>query len=88
MYANRGLELECFMSNLGKRNIQIPSLLARQTKRYRKEAGLTQEVLAERCLVSNAYLSKIEAGVANPPLLLLCVLATNLNVDLQTLLGN
>lgn len=44
-------------------------------KRYRREAGLTQEALAERAGYSSAYLSKLEQGARRPLALTVEVLA-------------
>lgn len=38
------------------------SVIGKRIKKAREEKGLTQEVLAERLDVSNAYISKIERG--------------------------
>ncbi|MNE76853.1 HTH-type transcriptional regulator ImmR [compost metagenome] len=38
------------------------SLIGKRIRRAREEHGLTQEVLAEKLDVSNAYISKIERG--------------------------
>ncbi|WMT38866.1 helix-turn-helix transcriptional regulator [Paenibacillus sp. D2_2] len=38
------------------------SLIGRRIKQAREEHGITQEILAEKLDVSNAYISKIERG--------------------------
>ncbi|HEV2748309.1 MAG TPA: helix-turn-helix transcriptional regulator [Allosphingosinicella sp.] len=52
-----------------------------QRARLRKEAGLTQEQLAERCGLSQQYLSKLERGRRNPIVVTLYELATALGVS-------
>jgi transcriptional regulator with XRE-family HTH domain len=53
-----------------------------RVKRLRLGAGATQDVLAERCGIYRTYLSRIEAGSANPTLVVLASLAAALNVRL------
>lgn len=54
----------------------------------RVRAGLTLAAVAERDGVSQAYLSQIEAGSANPTVRTLSRLATVLGTDLAWLFGN
>lgn len=49
---------------------------------------MSQEVLAQRCGIYRTYLSRIEAGTANPTLKVLFGLATALNVDICDLFSN
>jgi transcriptional regulator with XRE-family HTH domain len=53
----------------------------RNAARLRKEAGLTQEQLAERSGLSQQYLSKLESGRRNPTVVTLYELATALGVS-------
>jgi transcriptional regulator with XRE-family HTH domain len=53
-----------------------------RVKRLRLGAGATQDVLADRCGIYRTYLSRIEAGAANPTLVVLASLAAALNVRL------
>lgn len=56
--------------------------LGHRVRRLRLGAGATQDVLAERCGIYRTYLSRIEAGAANPTLVVLGALAAALNVRL------
>jgi transcriptional regulator with XRE-family HTH domain len=49
--------------------------LGKTVRRLRKDRGLSQVVLAERCGFYQTYLSRIEGGKANPTLNALEVLA-------------
>jgi transcriptional regulator with XRE-family HTH domain len=55
-------------------------IVGRQVRKLRLEAGLTQDVLSERCGIYRTYLSRIEAGSANPTLLVMIALASTLDV--------
>lgn len=46
---------------------------------------MTQEELADRCALFRTYLSRIEAGLANPSLTVLYALAEALSVPVQQL---
>ena len=59
--------------------------LGLRIKQMRAELGLTQEELADRCGIFRTYLSRIEAGAANPTLTMLYTLAGALNVHVQDL---
>ena len=56
-------------------------LVGRNAARLRKEAGLTQEQLAERCGLSQQYLSGLEQGRRNPTVVTLYELAMALGVS-------
>jgi len=58
----------------------IRGVLGRQVRRLRKDAGLTQDVVAEHCGIFRTYLSRIENGTANPRVTVLAALATMLGV--------
>lgn len=59
--------------------------LGRQIKMARHQAGLSQEALALMAEVDRTYVSQLERGVANPSLLIICRVASamNLVVDLS-----
>ncbi|RYE48798.1 MAG: XRE family transcriptional regulator [Hyphomicrobiales bacterium] len=65
--------------------MDIRKLVGRNVARIRKSIGLTQEQLAERCALSQQYLSGIEQGQRNPTLLILDRLARALEVRLSHL---
>ena len=56
-------------------------LVGRNAARLRKAAGLTQEQLAERCGLSQQYLSTLESGKRNPTVVTLYEIAQGLGVS-------
>jgi transcriptional regulator with XRE-family HTH domain len=67
-------------------NSAIQETLSRQVRAYRTEAGLTQQMLADKCGIYRTYLSRIEGGDANPSLNVLAALADTLNIEIHQLL--
>lgn len=65
----------------------VRSILGQRVRALRKQAGLTQERLAEYCGLFRPYLSRIESGTANPSLQVLTTLATALHVTVYALLA-
>ena len=61
--------------------------LSAQIRKYRKEAGLTQEGLAEKLNTTRQSVSKWEQGVLEPNLQMLNALATLFGVSLDTLVN-
>lgn len=55
-------------------------IVGKKVKFLRMQAGMTQDILSERCGIFRTYLSRIESGVANPTLLVLIALAEALEV--------
>lgn len=55
--------------------------------RLRQQAGLTQSALAERCTKYKNQVASIEAGMVNPTLSMILVLAKALGVTPATLVG-
>jgi transcriptional regulator with XRE-family HTH domain len=53
----------------------------------RRDAGMTQEDLAERCGLFRTYMSRIETGKANPTLTMIHALAASLGVPVAALFG-
>jgi len=51
----------------------------------RKEAGISQEALADRCGLARSYMSRIERGNANPSLDAIEILAGGLKVPINRL---
>jgi transcriptional regulator with XRE-family HTH domain len=66
--------------------INYKNIVGEKVRALRKNAGLSQEVLAERCGIFRTYLSRIESGAANPSLVVLVTLAHALEVEPHTLL--
>jgi transcriptional regulator with XRE-family HTH domain len=56
-------------------------LVGRNFARLRAASGLTQEQLAERCGLSQQYLSKLECGKRNPTVVTLHEIAQGLGVS-------
>ena len=63
----------------------ISKLLGEKVKVLRKNAGLTQEQLAEKAEIDLSYLGRIEMGQENPSLKYLNKLATALGVKVPEL---
>ncbi len=63
----------------------IHAVIGRQVRRFRKEAGLSQDVVAEHCGIFRTYLSRIESGTANPTVTVLAALAKTLGVTIGDL---
>lgn len=57
----------------------------RKVRRYRRDAGITQAVAAERCGIHRTYLSRIEAGVANSSITVASALANTLSFEIRDL---
>lgn len=70
------------------REVDFKNVVGKQVKRLRSELGLTQDVLSERCGIYRTYLSRIEAGHANPTLLVLIALASTLGVHVSELFND
>ena len=54
-------------------------------QRLRREAGLSQEELADRSRVHQTYLSGVERGVRNPTVTVLQKIAVALGLDIEDL---
>jgi transcriptional regulator with XRE-family HTH domain len=67
-------------------DISYKNIVGEKIRSLRKSAGLSQEVLAERCGIFRTYLSRIESGSANPSLVVLVTLAKALDVEPHVLL--
>lgn len=59
--------------------------LGNNIRRYRLRKGLTQEQLSQVSGVSEAYLSKLEAGKRNPTVGVLIKIADILGVEIEKL---
>lgn len=60
--------------------------LASNIRRMRESKGIAQERLAWEAGIDRSYAGKIERGVANPSLNVLCRMADILEVDVSVLL--
>jgi len=61
--------------------MDMRKLVGRNTARIRNVRGLTQEQLAERCGLSQQYLSGLERGRRNPTIVTLYEIAVALEVS-------
>lgn len=59
--------------------------LGSNIRRYRLKKGLTQEQLSQLSEVSEAYVSRLEAGKRNPTVNVLAKIAEILGVELEML---
>ncbi len=66
------------LSNPGSESVIIQTIIT-----VRKRLGLTQEELAEKAGLTQAYISRLEAGVANPSLRTLQRLADGMGLVLK-----
>lgn len=62
--------------------------VGRRVKRLRQGMGMTQDALSHQCGIYRTYLSRIEAGAANPTLSVLAALAASLRVPLASLFSD
>lgn len=61
--------------------MDMRKLVGDNCARIRKERGLTQEQLAERCGLSQQYLSDLERGKRNPTIVTIYEIAQALGVS-------
>jgi len=61
--------------------MDMRQLVGRNFARLRAASGLTQEQLAERCGVSQQYISGLEKGKRNPTIVTLYLIAQGLGVS-------
>lgn len=61
--------------------MDMRKLVGRNAARIRRERGLTQEQLAERCGLSQQYLSGLERGRRNPTIVTIYEIAAALGVS-------
>jgi transcriptional regulator with XRE-family HTH domain len=61
--------------------MDMRKLVGDNCARIRKERGLTQEELAERCGLSQQYLSDLERGKRNPTIVTIYEIAQALGVS-------
>ena len=66
--------------------MDVRQRVGRNLKKYRKEAGLSQEALALECGLHRTYVSGIERGVRNPTVVVLEQIAKPLGMPSWRLL--
>ena len=65
---------------------QAQSILAKRIKRLRKEAGMSQEILADKAEIDRTYVSQLERSLVNPSLSVLIRVSQSLNIHVSELL--
>lgn len=60
-------------------------IVGANVKKFRTDAGMSQQVLADRCGIFRTYLSRAEHGYANLTVTVLAALAQNLNINITEL---
>jgi len=70
-----------------KITLNVQQALGLRVRELRAERGITQEEFAERCGVFRTYMSRVEAGKANPTITMLYVFADALSVTIHELLA-
>ncbi|WP_187430937.1 HTH-type transcriptional regulator SinR [Roseobacter fucihabitans] len=68
--------------------MDVRQRVGRNLKKYRKEAGFSQEGLALECGLHRTYVSGVERGVRNPTVVVLERIAEALNVPAARLLDD
>lgn len=66
-------------------NTKILEKLGSNIKKYRLEADLTQELLAEKVGIHPTYVGKLEGGKSNPSTKMLFKISRALDIKLPTL---
>ncbi len=69
-----------------RKNAKLTKTICKRIKKYRHEAGLTQEDLAEKIGVSRVYVGYVEQGRNTPSLEVLEKIAKSFKVDVGDLL--
>jgi len=73
--------------NMGlKRDHDILLNLGRNLRQIRKSKNISQEELADKAEIERSQISRIERGVQNPKITTLILIASVLEVDVQSLL--
>lgn len=68
--------------------MDVRQRVGRNLKKFRKEAGFSQEGLALECGLHRTYVSGVERGVRNPTVVVLERIAEALNVPAARLLDD
>jgi transcriptional regulator with XRE-family HTH domain len=69
-----------------RKNAKITKTICKRIRKYRHEAGLTQEDLAEKVGVSRVYIGYVEQGRNTPSLEILGKIAKALKVRLSDII--
>lgn len=68
-----------------KKSDKIKVLFGQRVKQLRQQAGMSQEMFADKCGLDRTYISGIERGVRNPTLEVIEVIARGLEIELNNL---
>lgn len=68
-----------------KKSDKIKVLFGQRVKQLRQQAGISQEMFADKCGLDRTYISGIERGVRNPTLEVIEVIARGLEIELNNL---
>ena len=66
--------------------MELSRLFVQNLKKWRKEKGFSQKVLAERCEAAHSYIRQIESGKGRPSFIFIEKLAHALNIEPYQLL--
>ena len=66
--------------------MELSRLFVQNLKKWRKEKGLSQKMLAERCEAAHSYIRQIESGKGHPSFVFLEKLANAMNIEPYQLL--
>jgi len=66
--------------------MELSQLFVHNLKKWRKEKGLSQKALAERCEAAHSYIRQIESGKGHPSFIFIEKLAFALNIEPYQLL--
>lgn len=66
-----------------RKNAKLTKTICKRIRKYRHDAGLTQEDLAEKVGVSRVYIGYVEQGRNTPSLEILSKIAKSLKVRLS-----
>jgi len=61
--------------------MDMTHVFVRNLKKWRKNSGISQKVLAERCSAAHSYIRQIESGTGHPSFALIEKLANALNIE-------
>jgi len=68
--------------------MDVRQLVGKNTRRFRKVRGLSQEVLAFECGLHRTYISGVERGIRNPTVVILDKIAAALEIPAWRLLDD
>lgn len=66
--------------------MDLARIFVKNLKKWRKNRGLSQKILAERCDAAHSYIRQIESGKGHPSFIFIGKLANALNIEPYQLL--